>query len=101
MQQIGPSNGQALDGCREPCGRVRPGLVPAPPRHDECWAAVAELLGGAHPLLQEAHMKDVMELGARGKLQANSDIVDELGDAVGPEVPWLQLALDRRGQGCN
>jgi hypothetical protein len=41
-------------------------------------------------------MKDVVELGARWELQTNNNVVDELGDAVGPEVPWLQLALDRR-----
>jgi hypothetical protein len=46
-------------------------------------------------------MKDVVELGARWELQTNNDVVDELGDAVGPEVPWLQLALDCRWQGGN
>jgi hypothetical protein len=51
MTQIGPSNGLALDGRLEPCGRV--GLVPALPRHDECWAAMAELLQG-RPLTSSA-----------------------------------------------
>jgi hypothetical protein len=49
MPQIGPSNGLALDGRLEPCGRVRPGLVSTLLRHDECWAAVAELLEGRPP----------------------------------------------------
>jgi hypothetical protein len=41
-------------------------------------------------------MKDVMELGARRELKANSNVVDDLEDAVGPEEPGLKLAFYRR-----
>jgi len=42
-----------------------------------------------------------MQSGALGKLQANSYLVDELGDAVWPDVAGLQLARSSARQGCS
>ncbi|KAG8088707.1 hypothetical protein GUJ93_ZPchr0010g7698 [Zizania palustris] len=42
-------------------------------RRRGCWWV-------AYPLLQQAHMKDVMDLGTRGKLKPNSHVVDAFGD---------------------
>jgi hypothetical protein len=41
-------------------------------------------------------MKDVMEFGSMRELKTNSNVVDELFDAVGPEEPRLKFAFDLR-----
>jgi hypothetical protein len=46
-------------------------------------------------------MKDVMEFGAMRELKTNSNVVDELFDAGGPEEPRLKFAFDLRRQGGN
>jgi hypothetical protein len=46
-------------------------------------------------------MKDVMEFGVMRELKTNSNVVDELFDAVGPEEPRLKFAFDLRRQGGN
>ena len=50
-------------------------------------------------LLEESHMKHIMQLGTRRQLEANGDGVDELDYAVWPVVSGLQLALGDLGQG--
>ena len=37
-------------------------------------------------------MKDIMDAGAGWQVEADGDIVDELGDAVGAEEAQLELA---------
>jgi hypothetical protein len=44
-------------------------------------------------------VEDVVETGARWKLQAHSHVVDELDDAVGPHVSGFELACRRARQG--
>jgi len=51
--------------------------------------------GRADELLEESHMEDVVEFGARRQLQSHRNRIDELDDAVRPEIAWLQLPLGR------
>jgi hypothetical protein len=46
-------------------------------------------------------MKDVMEFDVMRELKTNSNVVDELFDAVGPKEPRLKFAFDLRRQGGN
>jgi hypothetical protein len=40
-------------------------------------------------------MENIVKLGARRQREADSHLVDELNDAVRPEVPRLELAFGR------
>jgi hypothetical protein len=53
-----------------------------------------------HPLelLEQPHMKHVVDAGAGRQSQSNSDFIDELGDAIWPYVTRLELAGDSLGQ---
>jgi len=62
------------------------------------WERWQSIWWVAHPLLQEADVEDIMELGTRRSGEADSHVVDELRDAVGPEEAWLQLPFGRLGQ---
>ena len=44
-------------------------------------------------------MKHVMQTCSCGQIEADGDVVDQLGDAVRPEVAGLELARRRLGQG--
>jgi len=48
-------------------------------------------------LSEEADVEDIVETGPRRKSQADGDLIDQLRDAVGAEVPRLELAGDRLG----
>ena len=48
-------------------------------------------------LPEEADVEDIVETGSRRKSQADSNLIDELRDAVGTVVPRLELAGDRLG----
>jgi hypothetical protein len=52
-------------------------------------------------LLQEAHMEHVVQASLRWESKADGNLVDHLGDVVGPEVAWLELAGSGLGQQCN
>jgi hypothetical protein len=56
---------------------------------------------GAMELLQEANMEHIVQASLRWKGEADSDLVDQLGDAVGPEVARLKLAGGGLGQRRN
>jgi len=45
-------------------------------------------------LLEEADVEDVMQTSSGWQGEANSDVVEELGDAVGAVEAWPQLAGD-------
>lgn len=74
---------------------ARPGLVQAP-RHDECWAVGAELLEGSPPISSRGQHEKRHGAWCEEEVLGELDVVDELRDAIGPEVPRLKLALDRR-----
>jgi len=44
--------------------------------------------------LEEADVEDVVQAGSGWQGEANSDVVDELRDAVGAVEAWPQLAGD-------
>jgi hypothetical protein len=46
----------------------------------------------ADELLKKPHMEDIMQLGTRGQGEADSSLVDALGDAVQPDETRLELA---------
>lgn len=48
-----------------------------------------------HELLQDADMEHVVHSSTWWQLQADGDVVNHFGDAIGPEVAGLELA--RRG----
>jgi len=48
-------------------------------------------------LSEEADVENIVEMNPRRKSQADGDLIDQLRDAVGPEVPRLELARDRLG----
>jgi len=50
-------------------------------------------------LLEETNVEHIVQSSARRKGQADSDVIDEFDDAVGPEVARLELANDRLGNG--
>jgi hypothetical protein len=52
-------------------------------------------------LLQEAYMEHVVQASLRWESKADSNLVDHLGDAVEPEVAWLELAGGGQGQRRN
>jgi hypothetical protein len=52
-------------------------------------AEPVERLEGAGELLEGTYMKHIMYTSLRGKLQTHSHIVDDLADAVGPDVARL------------
>jgi hypothetical protein len=49
--------------------------------------------------LQEPDVEHIMETSLWWKLEVDNNIVDQLGDAVGPEVACLELARGRLGHG--
>jgi hypothetical protein len=53
-----------------------------------------------HPLelLEQSHMKHVVDAGAGRQSQSDNDFIDELGDAIWPYVMRLELAGDSLGQ---
>jgi len=51
----------------------------------------------AAELLEGAHMEHVVDASLWRKVQTYSHVVDELGDAIGPDVAWLQLACSSLG----
>jgi hypothetical protein len=53
----------------------------------------------ADPLLEETDVEDIVQFGAGRQLEADSHLIDELGDAVRPEEVGLQLPLRSHGQG--
>jgi hypothetical protein len=55
----------------------------------------------AMELLQEAYMEHVVQASLRWESEADSNLVDHLGDAVGPEVVRLELAGGGLGQRRN
>jgi hypothetical protein len=52
-------------------------------------------------LLEETHVEHVVDAGTRRQLQAGGDLIDELGDVVGPIEAGAQLPSRgcRQGQG--
>ena len=38
-------------------------------------------------------MEDIMQLGTWGQIEADSNLVDALSDAIWPNEPWFELAL--------
>jgi len=50
-------------------------------------------------LLEQPYMENIMKTGALRKSKADSDIIDQLDDAIGPEETRLELAGDRLWQG--
>jgi hypothetical protein len=51
----------------------------------------------ADELLEHANMEHIMKSGTQGQFQVNSDIVDDLDDAVGSHKSGLQLPRGRPG----
>jgi hypothetical protein len=49
-------------------------------------------------LLEQPHMKHVVDAGAGRQSQSDNDFIDELGDAIWPYVMRLELAGDSLGQ---
>ena len=50
-------------------------------------------------LLEKTDVEHIVQPSARRKGQADSDVIDEFDDAVGPEVARLELASDGLGNG--
>jgi hypothetical protein len=48
--------------------------------------------------LQQPDVEHIMDAGAWRQGETDRDVVDQLGDAVGPEETWLELAGDRLGK---
>jgi hypothetical protein len=46
-------------------------------------------------------MEHVVQASLRWESKADGNLVDHLGDVVGPEVAWLELAGSGLGQQCN
>jgi hypothetical protein len=55
----------------------------------------------AMELLQEAHMEHAVQASLRWESEADNNLVDHFGDAVGPEVARLELAGGGLGQRRN
>jgi hypothetical protein len=55
----------------------------------------------AMELLQEAYMEHVVQVSLWWKSEADISLVNHLGDAVGPEVAWIELAGGGLGQRHN
>lgn len=55
--------------------------------------SMAEHLEGAHKLLEETNIEDIMDLSVWRKSQVHNDVFDELGDVVAPEEVRLELPL--------
>jgi hypothetical protein len=65
------------------------------------WKWRRSLRRSAMELLQEAYMEHVVQASLRWESEADSNLVNHLGDAVGPKVAWLELAGSGLGQRCN
>jgi hypothetical protein len=49
-------------------------------------------------LLEQPHVKHVVDAGAGRQGKANGDVIDKLGDAVRPKELWLKLVKDSLGK---
>jgi hypothetical protein len=49
-------------------------------------------------LLEQPHVKHVVDVGAGWQGKANCDVIDKLGDAIRPKEPRLKLAMDSLGK---
>jgi len=49
-------------------------------------------------LLQQPDVEHIMDAGAWRQGETDGDVVDQFGDAVGPEETWPELAGDRLGK---
>ena len=81
-----------------------------PETHRTCWSwgngAVVKNRQGRWSiwwlplkLLEQPYVENIMKTGALRKSKADSDIIDQLDDAIGPEETRLELAGDRLWQG--
>jgi len=49
-------------------------------------------------LLQQPDVEHIMDAGAWRQGETDGDVVDQFGDAIGPEETWPELAGDRLGK---
>jgi hypothetical protein len=49
-------------------------------------------------LLEQSHVKHVVDAGSGWQGQANRDFIDKLGDAIRPKEPRLMLVVDTLGK---
>jgi hypothetical protein len=49
-------------------------------------------------LLEQSHVKHVVDVGSGWQGQSNRDFIDKLGDAIRPKEPRLKLVVDTLGK---